>query len=86
MKIAIPIIPEILESVEDFFSIVALASEEEDGILEKTLQGFSMKGKDFSKSQVDSLILSLPDLKGAMFTTYQAAELAKLLGVIVKVT
>jgi uncharacterized protein YjbI with pentapeptide repeats len=43
-----------------------------------------LKGIDFTGSKIDGMILSGEELKGAIVSVYQASELAKLLGLIVK--
>ncbi len=45
-----------------------------------------LKGLDFTKCQIDGMIVSESgqELKGAVVSAYQASELAKLLGLIIK--
>ncbi|WP_187389319.1 pentapeptide repeat-containing protein [Acetobacterium wieringae] len=43
-----------------------------------------LKGLDFTSCQIDGLIVSIEALSGAVVTTFQAAELAKLMGLIVR--
>lgn len=43
-----------------------------------------LKGIDLTDCPIDGLILSGEELKGAIVTAYQAADLARLLGLIVK--
>ncbi|RGX54177.1 pentapeptide repeat-containing protein [Anaerotruncus sp. AF02-27] len=43
-----------------------------------------LRGVDFTKSEIDGLVLAGEELKGAIVTSPQAADLAKLLGLIVR--
>ena len=44
----------------------------------------SLKGIDFTTCNLEGLITSTKDIYGAIVTLYQAAELSKLLGLIIK--
>ena len=43
-----------------------------------------MKGIDMTTCTLDGLLVNLPDLRGMIVTPLQAAELAKLLGLVVR--
>lgn len=43
-----------------------------------------LKGIDFTASQIDGMVVSGPELKGAIVDQWQAAGLARLLGLIIK--
>lgn len=43
-----------------------------------------LSGIDFTSSQADGLAVTGPELKGAVVTAFQAAELSRLLGLIIK--
>ena len=49
-----------------------------------TLFGTPMKGLDLTTCTLDGVLVNLPDLRGMIVTPLQAAELAKLLGLVVK--
>ena len=44
----------------------------------------NLKGIDFSTSNIDGIIIDKEDLKGLIVNQFQAVELSKLLGIVVK--
>ena len=44
----------------------------------------NLKGIDFTTSNIEGIVVSIKDLKGAIVSEMQAIELAKLLGIIIK--
>ena len=43
-----------------------------------------LNGMDFRTSNIEGILVSLESLKGAIVTDYQAVDLAKLIGIIIK--
>lgn len=47
-------------------------------------RGTNIKDIDFKTCNIDDIDLNMENLKGGIFTTYQALELSKFLGIIIK--
>lgn len=44
----------------------------------------NLKGIDFSTCNIDGIVVDREDLKGVIVNQFQAVELSKLLGIIIK--
>ena len=75
--------------------LISLSKADESDILGRYIKGVSLSETDlsrvcfkevidFTRSHIDGMIVSGGELKGAIVSAYQASELAKLLGLIVK--
>ena len=60
------------------------AAKNKIGLLNGNFQGTSLAGIDLTTDDIDGLLLMGGELKGAVVTLLQAANLAKLLGVVIK--
>ena len=46
--------------------------------------GTSLKGIDLTEDEIEGLLVSGPELRGAIVTPLQACDLARLLGLIIR--
>ena len=84
MKIHCPELPKNLKEETEWAGLEAWAREEEAELIGVNFSHTSLSGVDLTQCRLEGIRIAGGELKGAVVTPYQAAELALLLGVVIR--